>query len=124
MFQFGYNEDTGNYEIESRAFNKVKQQLLLSLTNRGQPIIYVRDGNHKNRGELYLEHRFNGPELKIEYAKATLESVYRIWRRPVHIETKLDGFRATISYDGTKHLVENSGEPLEAEVDSAFEEKR
>lgn len=123
MFQFGYNENTGNYEIESRAFGKVKQQLLFSLTNRGQPIIYVRDGNHKNRGELYLEHRFNGPELKVEYANATLEALYRIWRRPVHVETNLEGFRAVISYDGTKHVVENTGEPMQVELDFAFEEK-
>ncbi|MFC1757624.1 SpoVR family protein, partial [Planctomycetota bacterium] len=41
IFSFGYNEDTGNYEIESRQFEQVKQQLLFSLTNRGRPIIYV-----------------------------------------------------------------------------------
>ncbi|MGI9457831.1 MAG: SpoVR family protein, partial [Aeoliella sp.] len=32
LFQFGYNEHTEYYEIESRAFPKVKQQLLNSLT--------------------------------------------------------------------------------------------
>lgn len=117
LFQFGFNEDTGYYEIESRAFEKVKQQLLFSLTNRGQPIIYVKEGNYKNRRELYLEHRFNGPELKVEYAKATLEALNRIWRRPVHIETNLDGFRAVISFDGKKHTVVNSGEPMEVELD-------
>ncbi len=79
----------------------------------GRPIIYVRDGNYKNRGELYLEHRFNGPELKVQYAQDTMESLHRLWRRPVHIETNLDGYRAVISYDGTEHVVENSGEPVE-----------
>ena len=53
FFRFGYNEHSEVYEIESREFPKVKQQLLNSLTNRGQPIISVVDGNHKNRGELY-----------------------------------------------------------------------
>ena len=114
MFSFGYNEHTGYYEIESRQFEKIKKQLLFSLTNLGRPIIYVRDGNHKNRSELYLEHRFNGPELQIQYAQHTLESVYRLWRRPVHIETNLDGCRAIISYDGSEHVVENSGEPAES----------
>ena len=122
LFQFGFNEDSGYYEIESRAFEKVKKQLLFSLTNRGQPIIYVRDGNHKNRGELYLEHRFNGPELKIEYAKATLGALQRLWGRPVHIETILEGFRSVISYDGTKHTVENTGEQVSEETENTVED--
>ncbi|MGI9457391.1 MAG: SpoVR family protein [Aeoliella sp.] len=114
MFQFGYNENTGYYEIESRAFDKIKQQLLFSLTNRGQPIIYVKDGNYKNRGELFLEHRFNGPELKIQYAEATLETMYRLWTRPVHIETILEGCRAVISYNGSQHSLDK-GDPAPAE---------
>ncbi len=115
MFQFGFNENTGYYEIESRAFDKIKQQLLFSLTNRGQPIIYVKDGNYRNRGELYLEHRFNGPELKIQYAQATLETMYRLWRRPVHIETVLDDERTVISYNGTSHSSETCNLPGESE---------
>jgi stage V sporulation protein R len=116
MFQFGYNDATGNYEIESRTFDKIKQQLLFSLTNRGQPIIYVRDGNYKNRGELYLEHRFDGPELKLEYAQGTLETLYRLWKRPVHVETCLNESRAVISYNGSQHSVGNSDVAVEAEV--------
>ena len=38
IFQFGYNEHTDYYEIESREFPRIKEQLLFSLTNRGQPI--------------------------------------------------------------------------------------
>ncbi|MCG8586466.1 MAG: SpoVR family protein, partial [Pirellulales bacterium] len=63
MFQFGYNEDFDAYEIESRAFPKIKQQLLTSLTNMGRPQISVTDANHKNRGELYLTHKYTGVEL-------------------------------------------------------------
>ena len=40
LFRFGYNPASEAYEIESREFPKVKQQLLQSLTNRGRPIIY------------------------------------------------------------------------------------
>ena len=54
LFKFGYNQSTEYYEIETREFPKVKQQLLASLTNLGRPQIAVRDGNYKNRGELYL----------------------------------------------------------------------
>jgi stage V sporulation protein R len=103
LFQFGFNEATGYYEIESREFPKVKQQLLFSLTNLGRPIISVKEGNYKNRAELLLHHEFNGPELKLDYAQATLENLYRLWRRPVHIETVLEEHHVTLSYDGTHH---------------------
>ena len=58
LFKFGYNQSTEYYEIETREFPKVKRQLLASLTNLGRPQIAVRDGNYKNRGELYLEHTY------------------------------------------------------------------
>jgi len=113
MFQFGYNEHTGYYEIESRAFEKIKKQLLFQLTNRGQPIIYVRDGNYKNRGELYLEHRFGGVELKLGYAQDTLTSLHKLWKRPVHIETVLDDHVSIISYDGHEHAITRTEEVFE-----------
>ena len=66
----------------------------------GRPQIAVRDGNYKNRGELFLEHTFNGLELKTNYAQDTLMNLYRLWGRPVHIETVIDEVKTTLSYDG------------------------
>jgi stage V sporulation protein R len=106
FFSFGYNEDTNYYEIESREFPNIKQRLLFSLTNRGQPHITVRDGNHKNRGELFLGHEFNGIELQMGYARDTLTNLQRLWMRPVHIETVLGGVKTVLSYDGSEHAVE------------------
>ena len=103
LFQFGYRQDTEQYHIESRAFPKVKQQLLFSLTNAGRPWIAVRDGNYKNRGELYLEHRFEGVELELGYAHDTLKNVNTLWGRPVHIETVVDDKRTVLSFDGSEH---------------------
>jgi len=105
MFMFAYNEDSGNYEIQSREFEAVKQQLLKSLTNHGRPFIYVLDGNYHNRGELYLRHDFQGVELKQDYANDSLSNLQLIWNRPVHIETVVDDEPSVISYDGTHHAV-------------------
>ena len=102
LFSFGYNPGTDYYEIESREFPKIKQRLLFSLTNRGQPLISVRDGNYKNRGELFLEHEFNGVELQMSYARDTLANLYRLWTRPVHIETVLEGVKTVLSFDGSR----------------------
>jgi len=106
LFSFGYNEDTNYYEIESREFPKIKQRLLFSLTHRGQPFITVRDGNYRNRGELFLEHEFNGVELQMAYARDTLVNLQRLWGRPVHIESVLDGNKTILSYDGSEHSAE------------------
>ncbi len=45
-------------------FKKIKERLLFGLTNFGQPIIRVKDGNYRNRGELYLQHDHFGVDLK------------------------------------------------------------
>ena len=103
MFSFEYNNAAEYYEIVSRDFPMVKEQLLRALTNHGRPFIYVLDGNHKNRGELYLKHEFHGTELRKDYANDTLEHLCRIWSRPVHIETVIDEKPQVISFDGKKH---------------------
>lgn len=110
LFSFGYNASSEAYEIESREFPKIKQQLLFNLTNMGRPQISVRDGNHRNRGELFLVHEYNGVELKLDYARDTLGNVHRLWTRPVHIETVLDGKTTVLSFDGSEHTSHPSGE--------------
>ena len=60
FFSFGFNERSGNWEIESREFKKVKDKLLFRLTNFGQPFIYVEDGNFENRGELLAQAQARG----------------------------------------------------------------
>ncbi len=87
LFAFAYNQKSNQYEISSRDFQEVKRRLLFQLTNFGQPIIDVLDANFENRGELYLIHRHEGIDLDANYAEATLENLYKVWGRPVHIET-------------------------------------
>lgn len=103
LFSFAYNDDSGNYEIASRQFPEIKQQLLSSLTNFGRPTILVQDGNYRNRGELYLRHEFQGIELRQDYARDCLSNLQRLWGRPVHIESVIDDKPAIISFDGKQH---------------------
>jgi stage V sporulation protein R len=103
LFSFAYNDQSNEYEIVSREFPKIKQQLLNGLTNHGRPFIYVVDGNYKNRGELYLKHKYQGIELKLDYARDTLANLQRLWARPVHIETVVDDKPTVLSFDGSQH---------------------
>ena len=105
MFSFAFNESSGNYEVASREFPAVKAQLLTSLTNHNRPFIFVKDGNYRNRGDLYLTHRFEGTELKVDYARDTLANVQKLWGRPVHLESVVDDKRTVMSFDGSKHEI-------------------
>lgn len=103
LFVYEYNDRTDLYEIVSRDFKKIKEKLLFSLTNFGQPIIYVQDANYLNRGELYLVHQHEGVDLQINEAYDTLVNLFKIWNRPVHIETIIDEIKTLISFDGQEH---------------------
>ena len=100
MFVWGFNQSTGQYEIVSRDWQKVKRSLLDALTNFGNPIIQVVDANHENRGELYLYHDWTGADLQLDQAQQTLRYVWEMWRRPVHIETRESGKARLLSFDG------------------------
>jgi stage V sporulation protein R len=99
FYSFAFNERSGNWEILSREFKKVKDQLLHMLTNRGQPFIYVDNGNFNNRGELLLYHAHEGMDLDLSQARDTLENLYKVWTRPVCILTKVDGKGKLLRFD-------------------------
>jgi len=81
----------------------VKAKLLQGLTNFGQPIIEVVDGNFENRSELLLAHKHDGQDLKGDYARETLKNLQSLWRRPVNIVTRYDGKGVMLRYDGQNH---------------------
>jgi stage V sporulation protein R len=110
MFAYAYQEQGGQYVIESRTFEKIKQRLLYSLTNFGKPWIYVVDGNHRNRGELLLKHQHNGVDLKMDQAADTLGNIQAIWGRPVHLQTLVDEKPTILSFDGSEHSIRTGGE--------------
>jgi stage V sporulation protein R len=103
FFIYAYNAERNVYEIADRNWKSVKQKLLNGLTNFGQPFIYATDGNFENRGELLLEHRHEGIDLRVDYAKDTLKNLYHVWGRPVHVKTAVEGKERLFSFDGEKH---------------------
>ncbi|GAB4169392.1 MAG: SpoVR family protein [Calditrichia bacterium] len=100
LFSFAYNKEKRQYEIESREFQLIKKRLLQRLTNLGHPIIEVVDANYKNRGELLLEHRFEGVELDYNYSVDTLKNLHAIWKRPAHIKTIREEKETLYTFDG------------------------
>ena len=103
LFTYSLNERNGRYEIADRDFRAVKEKLLFQLTNLGHPYLTVVDANFDNRGELYLKHRFDGVELRTDYAKATMEALHKVWTRPVHVQTTVGEAAVVLTYDGSSH---------------------
>jgi stage V sporulation protein R len=100
LFTHKFNPRTGRNEIDTRDFNAIKQKLLMQLTNFGQPVIQVEDGNYKNRRELLLRHNHQGVDLDVNYAHETLKNLYGIWRRPVNLATAYEEKEVVFHFDG------------------------
>ncbi len=111
FFVYEFKEKGNRWEIVDKQFKAVKEKLLSMLTNFGQPIIEVVDGNYRNRGELLLQHCHEGVDLKHDYALDTLKNLQAIWRRPVHIHTRVDDKGVLLSFDGEEHAERHVEEP-------------
>lgn len=103
FFVFGFNDKNRRYEIESRQFQKIKKQLLFNLTNLGNPIIEVVDANYENKSQLLLRHRYEGVDLRLDWARDTLSNIYKIWKRSVLISTTLNEAPTLLKFDGKEH---------------------
>ena len=101
LFTYGMNTNTNNWEIQSREFRDVKNKLLSQLTNFGHPVIEVLDGNWENRGELLLQHKHDGVDLQLNWARDTMENLMTLWQRPVALATELEGKGTLLRYDGS-----------------------
>lgn len=103
FFVYKFNKRTGRYEVDTRDFPLIKKQLLFQLTNFGQPIIQVEDANYENRGELLMNHLFEGVEMQPDYMRETLKNLQAIWTRPVNLVTVQDQQPKLFRYDGREY---------------------
>jgi stage V sporulation protein R len=102
-----YRREGDQLVIVDKDWEHVRDTLVGSMTNFGQPYIVVDDGDFNANGELYLEHRYEQQELDVNYATRTLEHIFRLWGRTVHLATQLGKptVKPTLlSFDGKEHL--------------------
>lgn len=102
FFTTTFDPKANAWVIDSREFDDVKKQLLQMLASRGTPRVFVVDGNAHNRGELRLAHEHEGLDIQLDWAALTLGNLAKIWGRPVHLDTLLEGRPITITHDGTE----------------------
>ena len=97
------------YVITDRDWRQIKSLLVAHLSTFGLPLILVEDGDFKGRRELYLKHAFDGIELDQEYREKTMEYIYYLWDRPIHLESVVQDKKVIFKYDGMKHTINEDG---------------
>lgn len=97
-----YKKEGDEWVIAEKNWEKVRDGIVASMNNFGSPYLVVENGDFRGNRELYLTHVFEGQELDMNYAEKTLQYVYLLWGRPVHLETIYDGKKILISYDGER----------------------
>ncbi|HEX8731498.1 MAG TPA: SpoVR family protein, partial [Ktedonobacterales bacterium] len=99
-----YKKEDDEWVIVEKDWEKVRDGIVANMTNFGYPYITIWDADYNGNTELLLHHHFEGQELDIPYAEKTLEHIYQIWSRPVHLETIRDEKQVRLSYNGEKHI--------------------
>lgn len=111
---FAY-EPRGNDLVVAKVSNEtgwreVRDRLIRQTGTNAMPMIRVLDGDYGRSRGLLLEHVHDGRDLQLGYAEKTLDHVYTLWGREVHLKTTVnretvilsrgtDGFRTRVVRD-------------------------
>ncbi|HLH60234.1 MAG TPA: SpoVR family protein [Ktedonobacteraceae bacterium] len=98
-----YKKEGDEWVIVEKDWQKVRDGIVASMTNFGYPYLVVENGDYRGNRELYIKHLFEGQELDLNYAEKTLQHVYLLWGRPVHLETVYEGKKILLTYDGERN---------------------
>ncbi|WP_324717031.1 SpoVR family protein [Carboxydochorda subterranea] len=101
LFTFVHQGD--EWQVESVDWEHVRDALAAKLANGGIPSIWVEEADYRGAGELLLRHQWDGQVLDLEHLEKTLPHVHRLWGRPVHLLTVVDGKETIFSFDGEQH---------------------
>lgn len=97
-----FKKEGDEWVIVEKNWEKVRDSITANLNNFGSPYLVVENGDYHGNRELYVAHVFEGQELDMNYAEKTLQYVFLLWGRPVHLETVYDGKKVLLSYDGER----------------------
>jgi stage V sporulation protein R len=96
-----FRQEGEEAKAEEKDWEEVRDAIVAGMVNFGNPYLMVENGDHEQRGELYIKHLFEGQELDLKYAERTMPYLYQIWKRPVHIETVVEEAPTLLTYDSS-----------------------
>ncbi len=92
------------WQITEVEWERVRDGMVYLMTNCGYPMLQVEDADYKLNGELYLKHLHDGRDLDIFYLEKTIPNVYKLWGRPIHLETEIDNKKYVFTFNGEKTI--------------------
>ena len=98
-----YKKEGDEWIIVEKNWQKVRDTIVANMTNFGHPYLVVDNGDYRGNRELYIKHLYESQELDLAYAEKTLQHVYTLWGRPVHLETIYDNKRILLTHDGERN---------------------
>lgn len=78
-------QPNGEYVITNRDPKKIKKRLMERYLNGGLPDVRLVDPNHRGRGEMLLQHFYDGRQLYRPHVEPTLQSLCKLWGKPVYL---------------------------------------
>ncbi len=109
LYEGQQEQDEIRYMITEKNWREIKKSLIAHLSTFGTPLITVEDGDYRGKRELYLKHAFDGIDLDQEYREKTLEHIYYLWNRPIHLESRINGRKIICTFDGGRHTTARGG---------------
>jgi stage V sporulation protein R len=103
LYEGRQEQDEIHYVISEKDWQRIKRLLISHLTTFGTPLIMVEDGDFKGKRELYLKHAYDGIELDQEYREKTMEHIFYLWDRPIHLESVVSEKKVVFTFDGANH---------------------
>jgi stage V sporulation protein R len=103
LYEGRQGQDEIRYVISEKDWQRIKRLLISHLTTFGTPLIMVEDGDFKGKRELYLKHAYDGIELDQEYREKTMEHIFYLWDRPIHLESVVNEKKVVFTFEGTNH---------------------
>ena len=98
-----YKKEGDDWVVAEKNWQKVRDTIVTNMTNFGYPYLVVDNGDYRGNRELYIKHLYEGQDLDLNYAEKTLQHVYVLWGRPVHLETLYENKRILLTYDGERN---------------------
>lgn len=103
IFEFEEDSNSGDVTVskvsDEQNWLAVKNTLLKQVGIGGVPIITATEIDVKKGHQLKLLHEQGERELDPENTRHTLSHIYQLWRRPVTLETKVDGKATLYQWD-------------------------
>lgn len=98
------HEQQGNDRVITKVsdeenWTNIRDTLILNVGMNRVPVIHIIDANYEHQQKLLLRHQYDGRELDLGYAQHTMRYLYRLWNRPVVMETVLKGRNYQLHYD-------------------------